>query len=292
MKARYTIALVTIAGIAAAAMAQDAGIVSTDRFGYDGSVVRYDTLADAQAGTNPVDTITVGDRDLSLYIASDDPSESDFTGIMGSWWYTMDTHFSPTQGRAGFGNTRGNTGVGYLQLYDSDSSTDTNVEMSFSNFDGTHYTQYDLTIEGANATGDDYSRFSAIDNVNDGGIWHTYALSLAASGLEGTEVAPGVIESTNQPTGVSGSITGLFEITENQTTPANQGFYVVDLQLSMTNWAYENRADLTPQISMDGGSSFFDGSFADSFFRVVPEPGAGALFTVGGLALLRRRRNG
>jgi len=286
---RFIVSLFVV-GLVAGAIAEradagSAGLVSTDRFGYDGTIKRYSTLADAQAGTNSVDTIDVDDRDLSLFIANDDISVSDYNIAMGSWWYTTDP-----QGRAGWGNTRGNTGVGFLQLFDEDGSTDTNVEMSFGGFDGTHYTSFDLVLEGANAAADDFARLSAIDNVNDGGIWHEYALSLTATGLQGTEIGPGVIESTNQPTAVTGSLTGLFEITENQTSPANQGFYTVDFDLTMTNWAWENRNDLMTQ---DEDGNPIPDDFAPSTFRAVPVPGAGVagLAMIGGLGLLRRRRH-
>ena len=289
--------IAALATLATAAQAQTGGLISTDRFGYSGTVQRFATMADAQAGTNAIDTINVGNRDLSLFTAQNDTSASDQNVMLGSWWYTTDQGpadqgFGAGQGRAGFGNTRGNTGVGFMQLFDQTGVTDTNVSMEFSNFNGSEYTDFTFELVGENANrADQFSRFSAIDNVNDGGIWHDYAVSLTATGLEGVEIAPGIIESINQPTGVSGSITGLFEITENDTSPANQGFYVIDLDLSMINWAYENRADLTPEISLDGGDSFFDGSFADSTFRTVPTPGAAAVLGLGGLIAARRRRS-
>lgn len=262
------------------------GLVDTDRFGYTGTITRHDSQTDAESGTNVTETINVGDRDLALFIAQNDTEvSSDYNIIMSSWWYTTDD-----QGRAGWGNTRGNTGVGFLQLYDSDGSTDTDVSMEFSGFDGTYYTQFDLGLTGSDAGSDDYARLSAYDNVNDGGIWHDYALNLTATGLEGTTTAPGIIESTNQPTDVSGSITGVFEITENQTSPANQGFYAVDLSLSMTNWAWNNRDDLMTQD--ENGNPISD-TFASSTFRTVstvPEPGTIGLMAIAGLGMVAARR--
>lgn len=283
------IAVVGLAALAGSAAAAP-GLISTDRFGYNGEVVRYDTLSDAMSGTNPIDNITIGDRDLALFVANGDTSVADQNVALGSWWYTMDEFYGPGQGRAGWGNTRGNTGVGFMQLYDNDSSTDTSVDMSFGDFDGTHYTSFTFSLTGESAGADDFSRFSAIDNVNDGGIWHEYAINLTATGLQGVDFGNGIIEATNHPTGVTGSITGIFEITENQTSPDNQGFYVVDLNLSMTNWAWENRNDLTPQVSLDGGNTFFDGSFSDSTFRTVPAPGVAGLLGLAALGATRRRR--
>ncbi len=290
MKKLSVVFLLMVVMAVSSVQAGSAGAISTDRFGYTGSVVRYGSLADAQSGSNPIgEIISVDNRDLSVGIVNDYADYSgDMNVLMGSWWYTTNTQFSATQGSAGWGNTTGNTGVGFIQLYDADSSTDTSLDMTFSNYDGTHYTQFDLAISGVNAGADDYSRFSAIDNVNDGGIWHEYNMMLTATGLEGV-ASGGIIEAFNHPTGVSGSITGIFELTENQTTPANQGFYTVNLTLNMTNWAFDNQASLTPEISMDGGNSFFDGTFADSYFATVPEPMTLGILSLGGLFLRKRK---
>jgi hypothetical protein len=271
--------------VAAGAMAGDSGVISTDRFGYTGTVTRYATLEDAQQKTNAVDTVAVGNRDMSLFVVNNQPSYySNFSAVMGSWWYTTAENTNglakddPAGNRlnSGWGNTRGNTGVGYIQLYDADSSTKTSLDMSFSNFDGTYWTQFNMSMSGANAnTEADYSRFSVYDNVNDAGIWHEYSLNLTASGLQGVANAD-MIEALNHPTAVSGSFAGLFELTENQTSPANQGFYVVDLSLDMTNWAFEQ------------GNDALNGNFSDSYFAAVPEPITLVLLGVGGLFLRRR----
>lgn len=255
-----SIAMITFACPAFAGV----GVASTDRFGYAGVITRYNSLADAQAGTGAIDTVNVVDRDLSLYI------DSNYNIMMGSWWYTTSTN------GPGWGNTNGNTGVGFMQLYDDDASTTVTKDMSFSNFSGTYWTDFNFSLTGMNAGAAEFARLSAYDNVNDGGIWHNYALNFTATGLEGVEISPGVIESINHPIGVTGSFTGIFQLTENQTSPANIGFYTVDFSLNMINWAYENRADLEGQ------------SFAQSYFATVPVPGS-VLLGVLGVALAFRR---
>ena len=106
---------------------------------------------------------------------------------------------------------------------------------------------------------------------------------MTATGLNGT-YEDGTIASTDQPTGVTGTYTGVFENTSNDPTKA--GYYVFDLNLDMTNWAYANRDSLTGPYP-----------FSDSVFSAaaVPEPGTLALLVVGGLtalaaAWMRRQR--
>lgn len=275
MKATSTIAATTLLTLTAGvALAADGGLVSTDRFGYEGTITRYGSLIDAQSNSNSIETLNIMNRDLSLYVANNDSTEADFNYMGGSWWYTTDA-----SGTAGFGNTTGNTGAGFMQLYDDDASTDTSVSMDFNTFNGTHYTQFDMSVEGVGAGAADAARLSAYDNLNDGGIWHRYAMNISATGLEGVMTAPGIIESTNEPVGVSGTITAIFEITENQTNGDSIGFYAVNFTLNMDNWAFANRDNLTG-----------DYPYATSVFRVVPTPGSAGVLAMTGLFAARRRR--
>jgi hypothetical protein len=275
----------------ASASAGPVGLIDTDRFGYNGTIERFNSLSDAQAGTNAIDSITVGDRDISLFFQRGQAG-SDANIALGSWWYTTDD-----QGRAGWGNTRGNTGVGFMQLFDADASTSDTIDFAFDGFNGSEYTTFKFRAEGSNATpADDYARLSAIDNVNDAGEYYDYTVELTATGLSGTDGDnDGVVEALNtQPTGVTGSLTGLFELTENQTSPANQGYYTFDFDLTMTNWAWENRDDLMTQN--EAGEPISD-TFAPSNFIAnavaVPVPGTFGLLAVGfaGLALSCRALN-
>lgn len=281
---KYGLAVVTLCslGVSFVAEAGMMGVASTDRFGYTGTVRRYDTLANAQnddGATGLVDTIAIGNRDLSLYF--DNANGSDWNYMSGSWWYTTQ---NPYQGD-GWGNTRGNTGVGFLQLYDDNGDTDTAIDFGFSNFDGTFWTDFSLTVSGSGATSaNEFARLSPFtSNTNDSGTYHSYELSLLATGLEGLETSPGIAEATDHPDGVSGSFSGLFE---NTTATANQGFYVFDLALDMTNWAYENRNALTGPNPWN--------SFAPSYFAAaitsVPEPSVLSLLGLSFIGVAAARR--
>ena len=267
------------------------GLVSTDRLGYSGDIQRFETLEKAQDNTGSTDTISVGNRDLSLFVRNGIDGKKNGNFALGSWWYTTDS-----SGRAGWGNTRGNTGIGYAQLFDKDGSTDTNVDFSFGDFDGNAYTSLSLLLDGERTDEGDSGRLSAIDNVNDRGIFHEYMIDMTVSGLAGTDTdGDGLIDDTDagtQPTDVTGSFNGIFEITENETSPDNQGFYRFDFELSMENWAFKNRDALMTQN--EDGNPIKD-QFSNSYFVAaaqVPEPATLGLLGIGlaGIGFLGRRR--
>jgi len=254
-----------------------AGWFETDRLGYTGTIYQYGSLEDAQEQENLVETIDLGDRDASISVGTDQENI-----VMGSWWYS---NYPQDEGGPGWGNEHGNTGVGFMQLYDSDSSSDTSVDMAFGGWDGSYWTDFTLALEGGNAPyASEYSRLSAYANTDDGGEWIEYGLNLTVTGLEGTETSPGVIEAFKHPTGVTGAFTGLF----HDNAGSHEGFYVVDFELNMTNWAWDQQ---------EGGTLTYpeSGEIYDSYFATVPEPGSIALWSLLGLvgvgSWIRRKRS-
>jgi hypothetical protein len=264
------------------------GVFETDRFGYTGTVTKYDSLADAEDNVNAVETIVIGSSDPSDNSEHRDASfgfydnagsyGSDLNLLMGSWWYGIN-------GTAGNGNVNGNTGVGFMQLYDDNGSTDTSIDMSFSDFDGTYWTAFNLLVEGGNATSaDDFARFSAYDNVHDAGTYSSYILDIKATGLQGIETG-NVIQANNHATGVSGTFDALFSFGGDSQGDIYTGFYSISLDFDMENWAYSNNGSLNGPYQ-DGGNIY-----ASQFVTIseVPEPSIIAFFALGMLGFASRR---
>lgn len=242
----------------------------TDRLGYTGTAVRYDSMDDLLNGVNVQDTVTIGNRDVTIFYVEDA-----YNIVMGSWWYS-----TQPEGE-GYGNTSGNTGVGFMQLYDDDFSTVDSASMDFDGWDGTYWTEAQLSVQGSNAGSSEYARFSSYTNTNDAATYFSFDLSLKVGGLEGVETSPGWVEALNHPTSVWGSFNAIFA---GPADGANQGFYALSLTFDMDNWSWENRESLI----------FPEGGFYDSYFAAapVPEPstvGLIAVASLGGLLYLRRR---
>jgi hypothetical protein len=267
------------------------GYVTTDRLGYTGTAKRFATLADAQAGINEIAVYSVGQHDLSVDIYNQLPGYTNYAGITTAWWYTTqpNTNINPATGLvypkddpAGNRLISGslnpsNGGIGFLQMVDSVAATLTSIDMSFSDFDGAYWTQFNLHATGANANYDNaYARF-LIDNQGTAATrvcYYTYDLNLSVGGLQGAADGDWIV-ATNHPTSVTGTYRGLFE-NISPTYPQNHGFYTFDLTLNTNSWVYsQNPLDL-------------NGNLTSSYFA-VPEPAGMSLLVLGGLMTLRRK---
>ena len=256
--------------------ASSVGWIDTERFGYTGTITRYsdDRL------TNLVETIEIGDRDLCIWSDSAYPASV----IMGSWWYSTAVDVDGNPLGSGWGNTTGNTGAGFIQYYDMSQTYIISQDYGFSDFDGSFWTTFSFGLEVENAPYDPaYSRLSAPSNTGDSGTFLSMAIDLTATGLQGVQSNGWIVaqESDAYPTDVTGKLTGVFQNTSS--TTANNGYYVFDFDLNMTNWAYENRDDLVGDYD-----TFYEGSYG----AAVPEPTTMLLFGLGilGIAGVSRKR--
>ncbi|AWL11169.1 hypothetical protein HMF8227_00673 [Saliniradius amylolyticus] len=259
------------------------GWIESARFGYEGTVTRY---ADADL-TTIVDEISISKRDLYLSASNNAQiNDIDHAVAMGSWWFSTAVDDQGNPRGAGWGNTHGNTGAGFMQYYNYNDPLSTEngytsqSQYQFSNFDGTHWTQFDYLLDVSNAAyADTYSRLSAPGNVDDSGLFHSLNVMLTATGLQGSEQG-GWIVANGDPASVTGSLSGVFE----NTTDTNAGFYAFDFALNMDNWAYNNR-DLL--VGDEPYSQYSESRFAVS----VPGPQSVLLLGLGlvGLILVRQR---
>jgi hypothetical protein len=264
---RKLLALLVVLGLALQAGGQAlAGFyASTERCSYTGTVTKYSTLADAMARTNPVaGPVTMPDRvtdppydtpwrDLCIWFLKDIPGSGEGNYFITLWWY-------------GASNPN-NTGAGFVQLFDSDATTETSAEGFFD----PSLTTFNLHVSGANAGPADSARLWNPEGGLDSGIFHTYTLDAAFGGLSPTwDPSLNLYMSSQHPSSVTGTFNCVFENTKFANT-----FYVADFELGLDNWAY--------------GQGLIG---ASDFAGPTPEPATLSLLGLGALALLRRRRRG
>jgi len=251
------------------------GWIETDRLGYTGTMTK-------QGGSAAIQT---GDRDLTLLGSSNATplaGAENAAIVTGSWWYSTAVDGIGAPRGLGWGNVNGNTGPGFMQYYDLPSPAPVvKTSYSFGGFNGTYWTEFTYMLEVLDGTA--FARLSAPQNTGDSGIYRSLLVALTVTGLEGVE-SGGWITASNQPTGVTGSITGVFENTSS--TTANNGLYDFDFSVNMTNWAWTNRDSLV-------GDQFGDSSFgALAPSNAVPEPTAlmlvGVALAAAGFASRRR----
>ena len=253
---------------------------STDKFGYVGTMTKYATLADAQAQTNAGNSYTFAQRDAAVYVLNNasgfDPVNANANIFLTAWYYTTDPNNGPY---SGWGNPN-NASNSFCQLYDADGASDVTKTGGWTS---ALYDTFHVNVTGVNAEygapGNDYSRLWDGDTSgSDDGSFVSYELDLTATGLAGVQVTPGFYESTNHPTAVTGSFTGIFENYGTDVSAA-AGFYRFNLTFNDLNWAFDNSGSL-------------NGAFSPSTFgaEAVPEPASLSLLVLPAIAAYRRRR--
>lgn len=254
MRSLLCLLCIAVANTASAGMTA----LIADNFGYVGSWTRHDTLADAQAGSNIVETGGMPQRDLSIYILNEvDSSPFSPTFIILTRWYDP-----------GSGNPN-NTNEGFFQYYDDDFSTVTSIVSSLS----ADLMSYNLVAhaEGASSA-NDFARFgerAGGAGVDTNAYFHEIDLDLTLTGLSTTYNAGTMAYESAGTAGssISGSLSGIVENVGPDTS--RNGFYVFNLALNNTSWA------------QDEGHTSFAGISSSTDTPPVPEPSSLMLMGIG-----------
>lgn len=253
-------------------------------FGYTGTVTAPNGTAYTVPGfvSTPNSTSYPG-RDAAVLLTHNAPIADAGAGTTDTVRFATNW-FASTDGKEDGANNPNNTNVGFVQLFDTDSSGVTHISGGWTNRSLTTFT---LEITGQNGgTGDGHlSRLWDAPQMNGstedtGGVFGPYRLQLAATFAPGaaSQESPRWYSTQAAPVSLTGSFTGSF----TNTGPATPGPYSFNLTFDDVSWAGAN--DLTP-------GSYFGGTVT-----AVPEPsvfgmfGAGLLVLGGFVAFDRRRK--
>lgn len=259
--------LVVLSAFAAlcGAVATGQTVVDSMRLGYTGTVTRYNTLADAQNGTNAVASASLGAESRDLYLSFSQATGTNAMYIGTGWFLT-------TTG-AGYGDGNpNNTNTGFVQLVDETLGSVSSASAAWDD----SLTAFSFQLSGVNAlsttgSGGYNTRLWNTTAANgQGGAFLNYDLSLAA--MVGTAAvwnpASGMFLSYTDPTAVKGYFRGLFLNTS--TVSAYNGYYTFDFTLNLDSWAEQHAGEFDSTTLTDNAYT------PTTFGAAIPEPAAGA----------------
>jgi hypothetical protein len=226
------IAFAVLAAPAAAPPLQgpESFVCTSRRFGYVGTISVYSTFADAKSRRNPRYTnIPVPQRDGAIYLVRNRPDfYEDFNAILSYWEFPG----SPS-----------NKNEGFFQMYDNNASNWQNQSAHWSK----DLRTFTATAKGKDATyGDgDPKQYARLWNAGapqgagetTKGTYLEYSYTFVArTEAPATKGPDGFYEYTGTGATYSGTFSGIFR-NESATSPASNGFYVVELQFNNNSWA-------------------------------------------------------
>jgi len=219
---------------------------SSDRFGYTGTYAVYQSEADAKAGKNALRSGNWEQRDGSVYMVRNKPDfwETEYNAFLTNWYA------SPNANGAGNPN---NKSQGFVQMYDANASNWLNQKGSWSK-DLKTFTAFasgkDATYPSAANPGQ-YARLGnagapAGSGESTKGTYLSYEYSITAKFANpAAKDATGFYKSTGNAVQYSGYFKGIFR-NESTSSPASNGYYVVDLTINNQSWSVSNGYDIRP----------------------------------------------
>lgn len=267
--------------------------VNFDNFNYTGMVTRFASLADAQAGQNPLSSSTISTatngprstlpnaRDASLFLDAGAPDTylpGDYAFFATAWYFTT----TPVNGN-GWGNPN-NTCDGFTQYLDDATG---GLQGAVTGGWAPSLSRFTLGLHGGSGDSAGAARaWAGGAGCGDGGLFRSFDLSLEANfaGTATLNGGTGLYEMDANPTLVTGGLTAIFQ-NDSSSVPANNGFYLVQLQFQNGSWANDSGAVWVDSAQQFSPESFFAG-------EVVPEPLGSTLVAIGlvGMGLISRRR--
>jgi hypothetical protein len=219
---------------------------SSDRFGYNGTYAVYRTEAEAKAGRNPIRNGNWVQRDGSIYMVRNKPDfwETEYNAFLTNWYASPNAN--------GSGNPN-NANVGFVQMYDANATNWQNQKASWAK-DLKTFTAF---ASGANATypsAGNPGQFARLGNngapagsgESTKGTYLSYEYSITAKfSNPATKDSTGFYKNNGNAINYSGYFKGIFR-NESTTSPASNGYYVVNLAINNQSWSVDEGYDVRP----------------------------------------------
>ncbi len=249
-------------------------LVAINSIGYNGTWERFASLTDAQQNTNAIESGTVPQRDLQMFLRQTADTVDVFQFVT-AWNFGS--------------NNPSNTRPGFMQISDIGFNS---VDSLVAGWTDTNFDSYEIQVFGSNAmsrigsTGNQETRAGVgpSDRITSGN-WLEYNLNLTFQGLASNDTGGGTQRADDEPVAVLGDLFVLFESFADEDLDgnpnANLGFYRIDLEINQISWAVEQEVS----------GVFDETSTFEAPTTPIPETNSyGLLLGLIGLSLILKRR--